>query len=583
MGHNEIRNYIEQCRKGNVFMKILLVCGAGASSGFMAQSMRKAAKKQGLDIEIIARSDAEMLNNLQGTDLLMVGPHLEYNAESIRREVEPHGVSVLFIDKEAYGAIDGEAALKQGLEYLASVSHGKKTDIVGAVNAEGKAAPAEVKAGGSKSDAKGSRTSGGEKSGNRFFAWMEQSFAPKLNKICGNQYIAAIQESIMSILPMIMIGSVASIAGVLKRFSALAWLPDISLLNTFSFGLIAVFLAFLLPLKVMEKKGNQKLKISAALTSTALFFMIAMPVFDGEAGTINLVQDKIGTGGMLVSVVVGIFTAWIFSIASKHSLFKKDTVMPDIVVNWVDALIPVTVCLAAGLAVYQSGFDLCLFIRGLFAPVATIGQTLPGIILCSFLTCFLYSFGFTWILFPIVWAIWMDGMAANMAAAAAGQAAMNLNLMETFHGMMYIGGQGATLTLVLLMMFSRSKRLKAIGRVTIFPSIFNINEPVVFGAPVVWNPILMIPLWLNSIILPILMYAAFHIGFAPIPSNAFQMWYLPIYIQSYFATGSIMGVVLCLILTAVSFLIWLPFFKVYEKQEYEKELKEEFVKEYKDA
>lgn len=60
-------------------MKILLMCGAGASSGFMAQAMRKAAKEQGLnDIEVIARSEAEMTSNLKDTDLVMFGPHLAF-------------------------------------------------------------------------------------------------------------------------------------------------------------------------------------------------------------------------------------------------------------------------------------------------------------------------------------------------------------------------------------------------------------------------------------------------------------------------------------------------------------------------
>lgn len=548
-------------------MKILLMCGAGASSGFMAQSMRKAAKAQGLDIEIIARSDAELLNNLAGTDLLMVGPHLEYNADGIAKDLEPSGVPFIFIDKEAYGQLDGAAALKQALDYLDGGAAKGQTPAPAV-------APITEAAAEKRAQEEAAAETGAAKDG-KFIAWMNNSFAPKLNKICSNVYVASIQKSIMGILPMIMVGSVASIAGVLRNFEPLAWIPDISLLNTFSFGLIGVFLAFLLPVNVLEAKGEVKLKTSAALTSLALFFVVIMPTFDGEAGTIDFVTDKVGTGGMLVSVVVGVFVAWVFSIASRYSFFKKDTETPDIVVNWVDALVPVTICLAIGIAIYGSGFDLCLFIRGLFAPISAIGQTLPGIILCSFLTCFLYSFGFTWILFPIVWAIWMDGMAANVAIAAAGGIATNLNLMETFHGMMYIGGQGATLMLVVLMMFSRSKRLKAIGRVTIFPSIFNVNEPVVFGAPVVWNPILMVPLWLNSIILPILMYVAFNFGFAPVPVNAFQMWYLPVYIQAYFGTGSIMGVVLCLLLTLVSLLIWLPFFKVYERQECAKEILEE--------
>ena len=277
---------------------------------------------------------------------------------------------------------------------------------------------------------------------------------------------------------------------------------------------------------------------------------------------------------MLASMLVGGLIAFIFSFVSRHSFFKKDTVMPDIVVSWVDALIPVTVCLGLALLVYQSGFDLTLFVQSLFAPIAAIGQTLPGIILTSFLTCFFYSFGFGWIMFPIVWTIWMDGIAANEAAAAAGQAATNLNLMETFHGLQYIGGQGSTLVLVILMMFSQSRRLKAIGRVAIFPSVFNINEPVVFGAPVVWNPLLMIPMWIISIVMPTLMWIALTIGFAPVPVHPFQLWYLPIYVQAFFATGSFMGVILCLILTAVTFFIWLPFFRVYERQEVRKEAAE---------
>ena len=169
-------------------------------------------------------------------------------------------------------------------------------------------------------------------------------------------------------------------------------------------------------------------------------------------------------------------------------------------------------------------------------------------------------------------------MDANMAAVAAGQAATNINLMETLMGITYIGGQGATLTLVILCMRSKCKRLKAIGDVTIFPAIFNINEPIVFGAPVVWNPILMIPLWLNSMIIPLIMYVTMRIGLVPIPAAPMQMWYLPTIIQGFLATGSFSGVVLVIVLTVVSYFIWLPFFRVYEKSQIEEERREELEK-----
>lgn len=527
----------------------------------MAQAMRKAAKAQGReDIEVIARSDAEMMSNLKGTDLIMFGPHLAYKEDALKNDLAKSKVPYVFIDKNAYGSIDGEATLKQAMAALEA--NGKEVTKEASAAAEKVAEPVETKA--ASDDTKQ----------NKFMTWIADSLSPKLNKLTQNIYIAAIQQSIMSILPMIMIGSVVSIVSVFKNLG-MTWMPDLSLLNTFSFGLIAIFLAILVPMKVLEKAGNEKLKISAMLTSVALFFLITLPTIDGDAGTIAFVSSKIATGGMLTSVVTSIFTAWVFNVASKHSLFKKDTVMPDMVVNWMDALIPVTICLVVGMIIYNIGFDLPLVIRAIFTPIEVIGQSWIGVVLISFLTCFLYSFGFTWILFPIAWAIWMAGMDANVAAIAAGMPATNINLMETLMGITYIGGQGATLMLVILCMKSKVKRLSAIGKVTILPAVFNINEPIVFGAPVVWNPILMIPLCLNSIILPTIMYIVMHIGLVPIPSAPMQMWYLPTVIQGFLATGSVSGVILVIVLAIVSYFIWLPFFKVYEKQQAEEEKKQE--------
>lgn len=93
-----------------------------------------------------------------------------------------------------------------------------------------------------------------------------------------------------------------------------------------------------------------------------------------------------------------------------------------------------------------------------------------------------------------------------------------------------------------------------------------------FGAPVVWNPILMIPLCLNSIIIPSLMYLVMRIGLVPIPSAPMQMWYLPNIVQGYLTTNSMSGVILVIALFAVSWLIWMPFFRVFEKQQYKEDL-----------
>ena len=118
-----------------------------------------------------------------------------------------------------------------------------------------------------------------------------------------------------------------------------------------------------------------------------------------------------------------------------------------------------------------------------------------------------------------------------------------------------------------MMVMSKSKRLKALGRASIVPSVFNINEPVVFGA-VAWNPILMLPMILNTAAVSILAWLFTKvIEFGVIPKILFQLWYCPYPVCTWLATGgSISSVILVIVLFVVTAVIWYPFVKIYEKQ-----------------
>ena len=148
-------------------MKILLMCGAGASSGFMAQAMRKAANAQGLDIEIIARSDSEMMANLKGTDLIMFGPHLSFKEDALKADLAGTGIPYTFIDKEAYGKIDGEATLKKALTVLSE--NGKKVEET-------------VKEETKQEEVQDEKMTG-------FMGWVMNTLTQALNKVTGNIYI----------------------------------------------------------------------------------------------------------------------------------------------------------------------------------------------------------------------------------------------------------------------------------------------------------------------------------------------------------------------------------------------------------
>jgi len=163
--------------------------------------------------------------------------------------------------------------------------------------------------------------------------------------------------------------------------------------------------------------------------------------------------------------------------------------------------------------------------------------------------------------------------------AAAGTATHEtLNLVTdptVYSAYLWIGGIGCTLPLVIMLIFAKSNKLRALGRACFVPAIFNINEPVVFGC-IAWNPIMMIPMWLMGIVLPTVVWIFTKvIPFAPIPTRVFDMWYCPFPISTWLTTGSIKGIILMAACALISTVIWYPFFRIYDSQETEAEKKAE--------
>ncbi|MGT2784029.1 PTS sugar transporter subunit IIB [Streptococcus merionis] len=97
---------------------VLLVCGSGASSGFMAANMRKAAKEQGLDMDIKARSESEIENYIDEIDALMVGPHLAYIIDEVEDYTAGTDVKVILMKGEYYATLDGSQAIAHLQEEL---------------------------------------------------------------------------------------------------------------------------------------------------------------------------------------------------------------------------------------------------------------------------------------------------------------------------------------------------------------------------------------------------------------------------------------------------------------------------------
>lgn len=404
---------------------------------------------------------------------------------------------------------------------------------------------------------------------NKIMTWMSNVFAPKANKIAHNVWIASIQESILTTMPFILVGSIITIINIFRDY--LNWIPNLQLISDFSFGLMSLYLAYLIPATILEKKHKLNISRQSGLVGIALFLMIANPLID-EASNITYHLAYLGTGGMIASLISGLFVGFIMNLSSKFTFFDEDSSMPDFIKVWFDTILPVFLILVLGwIFTFYLKINVFDIIYEIFTPFLNIGQSFWGFVLLNFLCfSFIYSFGISsWVLFPILFSIRMQGYDANMAAIAAGEAPHMIHVTEVVF-LTLIGGGGSTLALNIMMLFAKSKKLKVIGKATIVPSIANINEPLVFGAPIAFNPMLMIPMWIMGLLGPTIVYLAVAAGLVPIPTTTFTIGYFPFPITGWIIAG-LSGVIIMCLLFVISWIVYYPFFKVYDNQVYEEE------------
>ena len=405
----------------------------------------------------------------------------------------------------------------------------------------------------------------------KFMNWMSDVVAPKMENLTNNAWLSAMQKAIIKTLPMVLVGSLITVYNVIRNF--IPTLPVLSSISSYTFGLISLFMVFLIPYYVLELKKNNKMKIIAGFTGIALFMILVNPEIT-DAGYIYQFS-AFGAGGMFVAIVAGLFTAFIMNLYQKFTFFKEDSVMPDFVKEWFDSMLPIaTVVLIGWLLVIQLGFDMYTAIVNFFSPLNAIAQSPVGMILLYLIPTILYSMGISgWVFQPIINPIVLVAITANAEAVASGLAATQPFTNEATYAWLSLGGRGATLPLSIMLLFAASKRLKALGKAAIVPSVLNINEPIVFGC-VAWNPILMIPMWITAIVLPLITYLAQVTGLVVIPTEVFNMWYCPVFISSWLVNHSVSGLVLTAINLAVAALIYFPFFKAYDKQQLKLEMAE---------
>lgn len=311
--------------------------------------------------------------------------------------------------------------------------------------------------------------------------------------------------------------------------------------------------------------------LSGGQIAVAALLLTITPSVVEELGFVMPMQ-YLGGQGLFVTIIVSIISVEIFRICKQKNItIKLPPQVPASVGRSFEALIPVAiVILLMTLITVVLNINLHELVTKMTAPLVTAGDSLFGVLVPVFLITFFWSFGIhgVSVVGSVARPLWEMYLTANAEAVASGAETLPHVAPEPlYQWFIWIGGSGTTIGLVIAMLiFARSKSMKNLSKAVVVPGIFNINEPVIFGLPIVLNPIFIIPFVITPLVLATIAYTATSIGLVT-PTYIKAPWTLPAPIGAYLATGGDWrAVVLVIVNVIISTLIYTPFFRIYDKK-----------------
>lgn len=422
---------------------------------------------------------------------------------------------------------------------------------------------------------------------NKFFSWIENKMLPPMAKLAEQKHLRAVRDGIISTMPLIMIGSFFVL---LVNFPIPAWtnliqpyVPSIMLPYRITVGLMALYASYGMGYSLA--KSYELDGVSGGSLSLGTFLMTMTPVIgkaaegDMELGWV-LPMNFLGGGGMFTAIITMIIAVEVLRFCKeKNVTIKLPEQVPDSVARSFEAIIPGMISLTGiWFIVHILKFDINVAIMKLFEPVVHIaGNSYLGVLIPVLLICMLWAAGVhgVSVIGSLLRPLWLVLLEQNITEVANGGVAQNIGTEGFFDLFVWIGGSGGTLALCILFMMSKSTYMKQIGRLSLIPGIFNINEPIMFGAPIVLNPILAIPFVLGPVITTTFTYIAMKFNLVA-KVSVVTPFAIPAPIKAYLSTnGDWRAVILVLINFAVYFAIFFPFVRAYDKKMYAEELAQE--------
>ncbi|WP_432877532.1 PTS sugar transporter subunit IIC [Kribbella sp. CA-245084] len=425
-----------------------------------------------------------------------------------------------------------------------------------------------------------------------FIQRMTRRAAPAADAIANNKHINAIQAGMCATIAVMLVGSIFMIiktppvnqtlldsGGFWSLFEG--WYgfsrkqaDTLTTAYNMTIGLLALVAAFSIAYELAKRFKLPEL--SSGIISVITFLLVCAPMttYKLADGTdlSALSSESLGASGLFTAILIGLLSVDIAKFCMDRKIYIR---LPDVVSAPVrdafSSLIPMllNVLIFGGISLFtQTQFGLLLpeaVMKLLAAPLSSI-NTIQGVFLMLFLRSFFWIFGIngSQVLYPITYPLTLMVVTANATLVTKGMPPVFSPIMLINADAM-IGGTGNTLGFSILCLRSKSKRLVAIGRASIVPSLFQHNEVAILGAPVSYNPILAVPFVGGTLIVGLLMWLGYASGFL-IPRYVMSVGNIPIGFKTFLEAMSWQTFIFPFLLIPVLMAVWYPFFKVYEKK-----------------
>ncbi|CAI0730708.1 MULTISPECIES: PTS sugar transporter subunit IIC [Serratia] len=403
------------------------------------------------------------------------------------------------------------------------------------------------------------------------------------------RYIMAIKASFITLMPVIIVGAFSVLISNmvmdpkngLASFAMFSFLADLkpimSSINYATLSFLNIGAVFLIGIELGKINGSRSL--FPGLLAVICFISVTPTTVELMVNNqMQLVKDVLAkqfsdTRSLFLGMFIAILSVEIYSKLETLDRLKikmPESVPPNVSASF-SALIPAIITVVAiatfgfvfhrltGIYLYDAVYQVVQ------QPLETVVQSLPGILILMFVAQLFWVIGIhgNQMVKPIREPLLLGAIMVNMTAFEQGKDIPNIITMPFWDVYMSIGGSGITLGLLFAVMIAtKRKEMREIGKLSLGPSFFNINEPVIFGMPIMLNPILAIPFIITPLITGTIGYFATSIGFA---GKAVVMvpWTTPPIINAWLSTAGSMGAVITqLICIVVATLIYLPFVKV---------------------